>query len=300
MRTEQEIFRLILSLAERDENIRAVVLNGSRANPNIQKDLFQDFDIAFYVRDKQSMIRNRQWIDYFGERMILQLPDEMGSMPFLEKDCYSYLMQFLDGTRIDLRICSLEILDESIAGDSLTVVLLDKDVRIKVLPTASDRDYRPTKPTEKMYGDCCNEFWWLNPYVAKGLWRGELIYAKYFLDCQMRGELMKMVDWYFGIKTGFTRSMGKQGKFLQDVLDKSDWRLFESTYADAEFEHIWEALFGMGELFRRLAHPVAQHFGFRYPVEDDQKVTVFLHQVRALPADACSFDESGFQKENLD
>ena len=34
MRSEQEMFDLILSFAKEEERVRAVVLNGSRANPN--------------------------------------------------------------------------------------------------------------------------------------------------------------------------------------------------------------------------------------------------------------------------
>jgi len=34
MRTEQEMFNLILNIAKNDERIRAVYMNGSRTNPN--------------------------------------------------------------------------------------------------------------------------------------------------------------------------------------------------------------------------------------------------------------------------
>ncbi|WP_431602538.1 aminoglycoside 6-adenylyltransferase [Ruminiclostridium papyrosolvens] len=37
MRTEQEMFDLILDVAKADERIRAVYMNGSRANPNNKK-----------------------------------------------------------------------------------------------------------------------------------------------------------------------------------------------------------------------------------------------------------------------
>ncbi len=45
MRAEEEILDLILATARQDECIRAVILNGSRANPNARRDCFQDFDI---------------------------------------------------------------------------------------------------------------------------------------------------------------------------------------------------------------------------------------------------------------
>jgi len=42
MRTEKEMLDLILGVANRDSRIRAVYMNGSRANPNVKKDIFQD------------------------------------------------------------------------------------------------------------------------------------------------------------------------------------------------------------------------------------------------------------------
>jgi aminoglycoside 6-adenylyltransferase len=42
----------------------------------------------------------------------------------------------------------------------------------------------------------------------------------------------------------------------------------------------------MGELFRRIAIPVAQHFGYSYPHGDDQRVSAHLRHIRYLPRDA--------------
>lgn len=51
MRTEREIFDLILHVARNNEQIRAVYMNGSRANPNVQKDIYQDYDIVYVVTE---------------------------------------------------------------------------------------------------------------------------------------------------------------------------------------------------------------------------------------------------------
>lgn len=40
MRTEKEMFDLILGVANRDNRVRAVYINGSRANPNVKNDIF--------------------------------------------------------------------------------------------------------------------------------------------------------------------------------------------------------------------------------------------------------------------
>jgi aminoglycoside 6-adenylyltransferase len=123
-------------------------------------------------------------------------------------------------------------------------------------------------------------------YVAKGLWRDELTYAKQTLDVYVREELMKMLVWYFGIRTDFQKSPGKMGKYLKECLEPDIWRQLESTYADWQPEHIWDSLFTMGDLFRRVAKDVAKHFGFAYPELDDQNVTDYLQRIRSLPPDS--------------
>jgi len=285
MRREQEMLDLILGTAKEDERIRAVIMNGSRANPNAPRDPFQDFDVVYLVSDVTPFEHNLDWIKRFGEIMIPQMPEDMQDPPPNQDDSFTYLMQFTDGNRIDLGIAPLEKLDESIQ-DSLTEILLDKDNRIDPLPPANDRDYHPQPPTAKAFADCCNEFWWVCPYVAKGLWRGEILYAKHFLDHTVREQLMKMLVWYAGMNTHFSQTPGKNGKYLQGQLEPELWERLLSTYSDAGNEHTWEALFTTTDLFREVTNQVAEQFTFDYPHEDDQRVSAYLKHISCLPKDA--------------
>lgn len=285
MRSEKEMLDLILNVAKNDEDIRAVIMNGSRLNPHAKKDPFQDFDIVYFVREVEPYKRNWKFIRPFGELMILQTPEDMVDPPAENDGHYTYLMQFSDGNRIDLSFYSLENITTCIA-DSLTLVLLDKDHRIPELPPPSDRDYLPKPPTAKLFDDCCNEFWWVSVYVAKGLWRDELTYTKHMLDVYVREQLMKMLTWYIGVQTDFQRSAGKMGKYFKECLEPEIWEQLESTYADSQPEHIWESLFAMCALFRQTAQSVAGHFGFHYPEQDDKNVTTYLRQIQILPQDA--------------
>ncbi|HPH98506.1 MAG TPA: aminoglycoside 6-adenylyltransferase [Anaerolineaceae bacterium] len=282
MRSDQEMFELILNYARQDERIRAVMLNGSRVNPNAPKDPFQDFDVVYFVKEVAPFARNRAVADYFGEIMILQTPEDMQGSD--NDGHYCYLMQFMDGTRIDLSFYALEEIPR-LTADSLSLILLDKDGIIPALPPANDSGYLPKPPTEKQFFDCCNEFWWVSPYVAKGLWRGELTNAHYFLEL-IRGELMEMVTWAFGVRSGFQKSAGKAGKYLKGGLTSEEWTLLEQTYADAAPEHTWDALLAMGTLFRQMGHLAAEHFGYTYPEREDQAVMAFLKRIRRLPPDA--------------
>jgi aminoglycoside 6-adenylyltransferase len=285
MRTEEEMINLVLQFAKEHEDIRVVVMNGSRANPNAPKDPFQDYDIACFVWDMKPFVRNLEIPKLFGELMILQLPEDMGDPLPKGDEWYTYLMQFTDGNRIDLGFDPLERLEEHLQ-DSQTILLLDKDGRVGELPPPSDRSYLPKPPTAKQFKDCTNEFWWLNAYVAKGLWRDQLTYARHMLDSYMRDELMKMVTWHFGVQTSFQCSEGYLGKYLKRQIEPELWEMIEGTYADSELEHCWQALFTMDELFRRVGRAVAEAFGYPYPEGEDERVSAYIRRIKALPRDA--------------
>ncbi|HEY9088598.1 MAG TPA: aminoglycoside 6-adenylyltransferase [Anaerolineaceae bacterium] len=285
MRSEQEMLDLILGTAQTDERIRAVILNGSRANPNTPRDFFQDFDVVYLVTDPGPFKNNYAWIRRFGELMILQEPDDMLGEEPRPGGAFAYLMQFTDGNRIDLTIFPAALRDQ-LEDDSQTRVLLDKDGLFPNIPPASDHDYLPQPPSARAFAECCNEFWWVCPYAAKGLWRGEFPYARHILEEYARAQLMKMLTWYVGVQTGFSRSPGKLGKYLQHYLPAELWSLLLQTCTDSDYESTWDALFAMGRLFRAAAAEVAAHFGYAYPLEDDRRVTAHLEHVRHLPKDA--------------
>lgn len=276
MRGEREMTALILDFAERDDRIRAVIMGGSRANPTAWRDEFQDFDIAYLVTDVSSFTQNHEWISVFGELMILQMPDLMSTGKRIPRPEFTYLMQFQDGNRIDLTLAPLD----RTSFESLSLVLLDKDGRLN-LPPPSERDHYLAPPSENEFADCCNEFWWVAPYVAKGLWRGEIIYAKHHLDHILRREMMRMVEWFAGVEHGFDRSIGKHGRELRRYLSRDQWSMLERTFAGADEEDNWQALFSMSELFRSAARRVAEEFSFDYPSGDDSRVSAHLRRVWA-------------------
>jgi aminoglycoside 6-adenylyltransferase len=285
MRSEKEMLELILHTAREDERIRAVIMNGSRTNLDAPRDPFQDFDIVYIVTEMTPFVKKLEWIRRFGEVMVMQMPEAMDDPPPSNDGGFGYLMQFMDGNRIDLGIYPLEKLDEHLS-DSLSLLLLDKDGRIPPFPQPSDRSYLPKPPSAEAFANCCNEFWWVSPYVAKGLWREEITYAKQAMDVYVRDMLMKMLVWQIGVKTQFLKSPGKDGKYFKRYLDADLWEMLLKTYAGAGYEPTWEALFTMCDLFRIAALQVAAYFGYEYPHGDDERVSAHLRHVRALPPDA--------------
>ena len=274
---------LIVQTAESDERIRAVILNGSRANPSAKKDFLQDYDIVYAVSETECFINDPLWIDRFGERLILQTPQNM-TIPAPSADNYfSYLMLFTDGNRLDLSLVPINKFDTSTKQDSQSICLLDKDGIIPALPPASDIDYHIHIPTQKQFSDCCNEFWWVSTYVAKGLWREETTYTLYMLNGPVRSMLIQMIAWHIGIQTNFSVSIGTQGKYLKNLMDPILWKEWLDTYPCATTEEIWEALFTMIKMFRKLAIEVAKHQGFYYRSKEDENISKYLSEIYELP-----------------
>lgn len=274
MRTEQELYDLILAFARKDVRIRVVAMNGSRANPNAPRDAFQDYDIVFLVTEMNSFLADDAWLNYFGKRIIMQKPEAMELFPSERENRFSYLMLFEDGNRIDLTLLQLNELGSYLKEDSILQILLDKDWIVPALPESTDHDYWIKRPTPAMFDDCCNEFWWLSTYVAKGLARKELPYANAHLDL-MRNQLMTMLIWQIGLEQGFTFSIGKQFKYLQQHLSPSLWQKLCATWDASSPEACKKSLEGMLVLFREISKHVSEGLEYSYP-DYDKKVSRYL------------------------
>jgi aminoglycoside 6-adenylyltransferase len=279
-RRDDEVLELILAVARSDPRVRAVVLSGSRADPAAPADRWRDFDVVYVVRDVAPFRADPTWIDAFGERAILQRPDAMVDAPPRHDGGETYLMLFVDGHRIDLTLLPVEAM-AGFRHEEPTIVLLDRDGLVPPPPGPDAPHHVPAPPTAAAFADVCNEFWWVAPYVAKGLARGELTYARHHLDTVLRAQLLTMLDWEVAAAGGFRRGSGKFGRHLRRALPAAWWERLEATYADADPAHTWAALDAMTALFRTVASGVADRYGFIYPTDDDARVTAHLHRMRA-------------------
>ncbi|WP_419054091.1 aminoglycoside 6-adenylyltransferase [Hominenteromicrobium sp.] len=277
-RTPEEMMRLILSRAENDAHIRVVGMEGSRTNKNIPKDRFQDFDVTYFVDDPALYTKDDTWVNVFGERLIMQKPEDMELFPAVEEG-YSFLMFFTDYNKIDLTILPLTALEDYLNGDGLREILLDKDGRVEEKPTPTDEEYHIQKPGARSFDDCCNEFWNTTTYVVKGLCRRELLFAIDLLTI-MRNELLRMLSWQVGSAYGFTFSVGKNYKFIDQYLPAEQWQALLSTYRTDSVENIWRSLFTCHELFRDAAKNFAAKYGYTYP-DYDENISRYVRDMYA-------------------
>lgn len=274
MRSEQQLFDTVLNFARADERIRMVTLEGSRTNIHIPPDEFQDYDITFFVTDPDSFTADDAWLDLFGERLIMQKPEDMELFPAQEPG-YSYLMLFTDDVKMDLTLLPVELISEYFTWDKLVKLLLDKDGRIGSPPVPTDIDYHLQMPTARMFDDCCNEFWNTTTYVVKGLCRREILFAIDHMNEIVRKELLRMISWLVGTEQGFQFSLGKNYKFLDRYLSEELWNRLIATYRMDSYLHMWESLEACLALFREVSGEVAKRLEYTYP-DYDEKISAYV------------------------
>jgi len=288
LRSEKEMMNLIIGTAEKDERIRAVYMNGSRTNPNVKKDIFQDYDIVFVVTETMSFINDKNWINLFGETAIVQEPDWNDVKISISNEKhdfsrhYAWLMLFKDGNRIDLGIEIKEEAEKNYLEDKLTVLLLDKDGFLPEIPPPSDNEYYVKKPDKDKYTACCNEFWWCLNNAAKGIARDELPYAMEMFNNYVRNMLNQMTDWYIGTLNNFSVNTGKMGKFYKKYLPVNLYNLYYKTYSDGNYNNIWDSIFSACKLFKTIALDVGKYFNFEYNQNEENGTLEYLKWVKNL------------------
>jgi len=275
MRTPEEMFDLILSVAKEDERIRAVTMGGSRANKDCPVDIYQDFDIVFFVKDVAPFWDNEEWIEEkFGKPSLLQKPESMELIPPDNDGNYMYLMIFPDGNRIDLQFTSWPYEDD---GEPM-ILLLDKDGTFPKIQIAEDFWYIK-RPTAKYFADCCNEAHWCLNNVAKGIVREEASYVMMMMGI-VRDMLIRMLEWYAGMNHDFRISTGKCGKYFKKYLPEDIYERFLKTYPTADTEAMWEAAFETLYLFGDVAREVAAKLEFTYNATEEKGIEDYMKQVR--------------------
>jgi aminoglycoside 6-adenylyltransferase len=283
MRSEKEMLDLIIDIANNDVRIRAAYLEGSRANPNVPKDLFQDYDVIYVVMETKSFREDKEWINRFGKRLYMQYPEENIYYPSDVENCYGWLIQFADGNRLDLHVCTLEYALDSL---ELYKTLVDKDNLMPAKQMLSDERYWARKPMPEQFRCTCNEFWWCLNNVAKGLRREEIPYVMDMINFQIRPMLRRLLEWKIGIENNFSVSVGKSAKYMDKYISKEIYQKYLRTYSLAQVNTIWDAVFNMCDLFGEIAIEVSEKLNFSYDlVEADNSKSYFKH-IRNLPPNA--------------
>jgi aminoglycoside 6-adenylyltransferase len=281
-----DILRRLIAWAESRPAIRAMLLTSTRAVPTAPVDALSDYDVILVTVDIQPFHAKRDWLRDFGEVLVAYW-DPIHPDHGLE--VFGNVVQYADGLKIDFTLWPVTLMQQIVAKSQLPEeldagyrVLLDKDSLTEQLPAPTYRAYLPTPPDEATFQRVVEEFFSDVPYVAKCLWRDELLPAKWCLDYDMKHlYLLPLLEWRLQSDHNWSLKIGALGKGLKKHLSPARWSQLERTYAGADIEENWTALFATIRLYGQVASEVADRLGYTYPHALEQRVTAYAEQIRA-------------------
>jgi aminoglycoside 6-adenylyltransferase len=284
-----EVIRRLTRWAERRDPVRAMLLTSTRANPSAPVDILSDYDVVLVVEDIRLFFEDRSWLYDFGEVLVAYW-DPIYLEPNHGIEQTGNVVQYADGLKIDFSLWPVALLRRiaraTVLPDELDVgytVLLDKDRLTAGMRPPTYEACVPNRPDEEIYLRVVNDFFSDAPYVAKCLWRDELLPAKWCLDVEMRHHYLRpMLEWRMERDRGWSEPTGKLGKGLKRRLPTGIWEELKGTYAGAGTADNWEALFRTMALFRRVATEVAADLGHTYPLDLDRRVTAYVREIRNI------------------
>lgn len=276
----------IVDWAASSEAIRAVLLTSSLVNPYAPVDPFSDLDIEFVVSDIQHFLSDDTWVENFGKKIAMIVENEDA----FEGRHAMRMVFYEDYTKVDFKIYSVEKFLEDVAADELQedwdvgyVVLLDKDGLTKNMKPPTYEAVMIHKPTEQEFATLFNDFWWDMTYVAKCLWRGDLFYAKFMSEDNMRTQYFTtIIEWHIGLEHDWKVSTNKKGRLFKKYLPPVLWKKIEATFSGSDIEDNWRALFAYADIGSELGIEMAKKLGYPYPIELEQNIRTYLEHVRAM------------------
>jgi aminoglycoside 6-adenylyltransferase len=269
--------------ADSEENIRAVLVIGSRARSNQPADQWSDLDLAIITDDPGAIINNADWVQNVGIPWLTFI-EPTGDKRGLERR-----VLFEGGLDVDFSPLPTVLVKEYVehglspeANDTLrrgARVLIDKD-KLAQRILAMVQDTSPSSfPSQSDFLQVVNDFWYHTVWTAKHLRRGELWWAKSGSDDRLKSLLRIMMEWHAQSQHKGEIDTWMRGRFLEEWVDQRALEELKSAFAHYDLEDIWHALFVTMNLFRWLTVETAQNLELSYPVYGDEKATELVNQL---------------------
>lgn len=285
--TYDELLGRMHEWATRQEDIRLLIVIGSRARSDTPADAFSVLDLVIVTTEPARYISGSEWLYELGTY----------DLTFLEGTAVGGLVErrvlFESGLDVDFIPVPPAVLGRELPAEVRSVfqrgyrVVLDKDgleeTLRAVLAKRTGEDAAPfTLPSEQDFSQVVNDFLYHAVWTAKKLCRGELWTAKMCCDGYMKDRLLQMIVWHRRVTATEPVDTWHSGRFLDSWGDPRVLRDLAGTFARYEVASVWQALHATVELFRRLGQEVAGRLGYTYPHAGDTHVTDLLQQYQSL------------------
>lgn len=285
MKAREEKLQQIVNWAEKNPDIRVVLLTSSLVNPYAPVDDFSDLDVELVFENMKSYESDKKWVELFGVPISRVEEDET----FFDGLHAMKMVLYEDHVKVDFKLYQKSEFIKEVQKEELHEdwdvgykVLIDKDDLTKRLKAPTYQSIMIQRPTQERFQQLMNDFWWDTTYVAKCLKREDIFYTKFMSEDVIRTDyLVPLLEWYIASEHGWnTITTNKHGRLFKRYLSPELWKKIEATFSGSDIEDNWSALFAYGDLVHEIGLNVAKKINTTYPEELERKVRKYLHEIK--------------------
>ncbi len=254
----------IVAWAAGQDDIRAIVIVGSRARSNHPADAWSDLDLIVFTTTAAAYTADAAWLAAWGgvEAPALSLA---GVLP-------EWLVLMSGGVKVDVAIAVADgSLAEMLARFPFQDVLA-RGLRVLVDKTASHghplppfAPRLPRPPSAFEFENACFGFLVAADKTARLLRRSDLWRAKMLCDGDLKSRLLTFLEWQAQAGHGLDEDTWYDGRFLVEWADPAALSALPATFAAYSGADLWRALRASTALFRRLATDCAAIWHLPFP-----------------------------------
>lgn len=258
--------------AEKEANVRAAVIIGSRARADHPADEWSDLDVVVLARDPDPYVRGKTWLEAIGA-LWLSLVEPSPDGRAMERR-----VLFAGGLDVDFAFSHFEPFYSMLVsgqippdvGDMLRRgyrFLVDKEALAGLVPHLDAPAQPPEPPTRAEFLNSIHDFWYHTLWTAKHLRRGELWWAKAACDIRLKLTLQQMLEWHARATNSEVVDTWLRGRFLEEWADPRAVAALSQAFGHYDTEDVWRALLATMYLFAWLESETAAALRFSYPTE---------------------------------
>ena len=275
----------ILKWAYEQEDIRLVIVVGSRARSEHPGSELSDLDLLIFTDNQEFYLSNQDWIARFGT--VLFVEKAMSPGPRQEPE----LMVLYDNFQgVDFVLIPAGIINHMSPEQGLPDIFLrgfevwvDKENVSTSLTSAADAQKqnisRPNKPSQKEFVHVIQSFLFCAYYIGRVLYQNDLWVAK-SREHDLHSGVLKMMEWHARSKHDWSLDVWHTGKYIETWAEKHVLDRLPKIFAGYEKVPSQIALEECVQLFETMAYEVAEAGDYSIDTTLFEKTKSFLDSIR--------------------
>lgn len=287
--THETLLARVIAWAEQLDDIRAVMVIGSRARVDRPADQWSDMDIVLVTSDPRRYLDDGGWLSELATPWLTFLEPTAAGEGTERRALFD---NAIDVDFIPYSTAAMEAIAEHGWPPEIEGVIrrgmrvfLDKDgwgerlaLPTEEAPTISSA---APSPSAEALANTINDFWFHSVWTAKKLRRGELWTAIDCLTGFMLWRVLHMIEWHTHATCGVEVDTWHNGRFVEQWADPRAIAGLRQCFARYDAADVARGLLATMDLYRWLSHETAAALGYTYPTMADERASDWVRSCLA-------------------